>query len=165
MTIKLSLTALLFCMLTACGFHLKGVGNDRINLHTIQLISTDDNQNAYHILKNTLANNHIIITKEAPWKAVISDFRQTRTITAIGSDDSTREIELVDSYQVTLFYNGEKIDSTTISNRTNISYSSSEYLGGIAEEKSAHHQLAWDNADATLRFIDAISTNQPQSKK
>lgn len=163
MPFRIAFLPLFLLLLTACGFHLKGVETSA-HPTDIQLISTDADRMDFNRLKETIKNNRINITDTAEWKAVISDYESARHIIVTGNNGNSREIELIDGYHITLFHNNQNIQSTRISNRTYLSYNSSEYLGNTAEESSAHEQIAQDNADASLRFILATINHHTPNK-
>ena len=57
--------------------------------------------------------------------------------------------------RVTISENGETRGSQTFTARSNVLYRSNAYLGSRAEEAEAHQQLARDNADKLIRYLNA----------
>ena len=75
--------------------------------------------------------------------------------TAIGGTGDTQEIELIDSIHARLEQNGTALGEQTFSSRSNVRYRSDTYLGSSQEEIEAHQQLARDNADKLIRYMNA----------
>lgn len=156
---KKHLTLALPLLLAACGFHLKGLNDDNIVIKNLTLTDTESKHNdAYNTLVTTLNNNHITLTNNSEWKAIISDYQQRQNI--VVDTSKSREVELIASYQISLYHHDKKIENTTISNRTNIEYASGQYLGSISDQKEAWQSLNRQNADASLRYLNAIIGNQ-----
>ena len=75
--------------------------------------------------------------------------------TTTGSTGDTQEIELIDSIHARLEHNGTALGEQTFSSRSNVRYRSDTYLGSSQEEIEAHQQLARDNADKLIRYMNA----------
>lgn len=153
---KLQYTALLCTALSlsACGFHPKGAGS---SIAAIRLQPAETDTVSYTTLTTALKENRIRPDDNAPWTAAIGPEQVESTKTASGSS-STREVELRVSYALALRCANQPAYSTTISSRTNIEYISSEYIGSLEQAKAARAQLARDNADAAIRYINAITS-------
>lgn len=150
---------LLIPLLTACSFHLKGFHTAAPPLHTLALTDTENqHHDAYKTLITILENNQITINPNAEWKAIISDYTQTSDIMVNSS--ANREIELTAGYQVALYHQDKYIGHTTISNRSNIQYASGQYLGSISDKNATLEELYRQNAQATLRYINATIQRQ-----
>ncbi|SUO93538.1 hypothetical protein [Suttonella ornithocola] len=156
------LLSFLFILLSACGFHLKGTEQTLKHLSTLNLISHDETSLEFITLQTALKNQHIQLNNNSPWKVVISDYQQQRNQTA--NSANSREIELISGYQVEMFYQNRAIESIVINNRTSIEYSSSEYIGSSEQEKNAKARLTKENAAATIRFIEAVSSRHPNGQ-
>lgn len=147
--------------LAGCGFHLRGLGDSQdIYVHNVYLAFAGNPDNtSIRALQNVLRQNHVTIASsesETPWKMVVSDFFQRRFRSAVGGENgSVREYEFNDGYTVTVFKSGENLGSVTVNNRSNISYNSSDYIGGSEEIARAHQELARENAFAAMRFLNS----------
>lgn len=158
----------LFCtalIAGGCGFHLRGLGGYSGQVKSVIVVSVDSpDEQAVTALKAVLQNNGIALADQdqTRWKIVLDSFSHTRNQMAIGDDRaSTREIQLIDGYRVTVFKDGVSMGSLPISNRTNVEYSSAQYIGSAEEEENAHRQLAEENAYATLRYLDSRAVQAP----
>lgn len=148
-----------------CGFHLRGLGGYSGQIKSVIVASSDNpDEQAVAALKVVLQNNGIALVDkdQTPWKIVLDSFGHKRNQMAIGDGRaSTREIQLVDGYRVTVFKDGVSMGSLPISNRTNVEYSSAQYIGSAEEEENAHRQLAEENAYAALRYLDSRAIQAP----
>ncbi len=149
--------------LSACGFHLRGVGGQALNIQSLYLVNNGANSGAsalsFNALQETLKNNGVTLLNHAEeniYKVVISDYSTSRRQIASGGDHGdTREIELTDGYHVALFKGEEAIADIVISNNMNVAYTADQYIGSQEEEKLAHKHIANENANATIRFIQS----------
>lgn len=148
-----------FLLLTACGFHLRGLGSSTLLITELSVtVVGDPTSSAVHAFQNSLSDNDIMIVdqKLSPWHVVLSDFRNARNVLAVGGvDGNVRNVSLNDGYRVEVFYNGKSIGSLYISNNTSVQYSSAQFIGDSEEEERAHLQLARENAAAALRYINS----------
>ena len=139
--------------LAACGFHLKGAQQAN-HVHSIHLDLPGGNDELADAIRAALRQQGIIESAEAAVRVTISDIDQ-RVRTTTGSTGDTQEIELFDSFRATISENGETRGSQTFTARSNVLYRSNAYLGSRAEEAEAHQQLARDNADKLIRYLNA----------
>ena len=148
-----------------CGFHLRGFGGRSGHVESVLLVSADgSDEQAVSAFKRILQSNGIALARDnrTPWKIVLDGFTRKRNQTAIGGDESsTREIQLVDGYRVTVFKNGVSMGSLAIDSRSTVEYSSAQYIGSAEEEENAHRQLAEENAHAALRYLDSRAVQAP----
>lgn len=152
------------CLLSACGFHLKGLGGNTLNLDNLYVYSNlerhnESQQQAYDVLLDSLKDSGVHISqseKDSQYKLIVSNFSFSSRQTAIGGDSgNTREVEITDGYTIALFKGEERLGESAISNRRNISYRAGQYIGSTQEESNTHEQLARENAQSALRFIRA----------
>ena len=127
--------------LAACGFHLKGAQQAN-HVHSIHLDLPGGNDELADAIRTAV-------------RVTISDIDHQRVRTTTGSTGDTQEIELFDSFRATISENGETRGSQTFTARSNVLYRSNAYLGSRAEEAEAHQQLARDNADKLIRYLNA----------
>ena len=150
---RLLLASLPFA-LAACGFHLKGA--QRANhVHSIHLSLPNGNGELADAIRAALRQQGIAESAEAAVRVTISDIDNQRVRTTTGSTGDTQEIEIFDGFRATISENGETRGSQTFTGRSNIRYRSNTYLGSRAEEAEAHQQLARDNADKLIRYLNA----------
>ena len=158
---KLCLFACL-CLLSACGFHLKGLSGSSLNFSDIYVLSTVEKPDAsqqltYEALLDALRESGVkLVDSEAAsaHKLVVSNFRFHSREVAIGGDSgNSRELEISDSYSITLFKDNKNLGETTVQSRSNIAYSAGQFIGSLQEERNMHEQLARENAHSALRFI------------
>ena len=147
---RLLLATLAFA-LAACGFHLKGAQQAN-HVHSIHLDLPGGNDELADAIRAALRQQGIIESAEAAVRVTISDIDHQRVRTTTGD---TQEIELFDSFRATISENGETHGSQTFTARSNVLYRSNAYLGSRAEEAEAHQQLARDNADKLIRYLNA----------
>lgn len=153
-------------LLSGCGFHLRGLNTDKITISVLSF-SVEGNMDTQSIsvFQDVLRENNIreVSEGECPWHIIFSEFKRSRIQTALGGNDNdeVRELELTDSYQITLLHNGKPSGTIRVSNRTNVQYSSAQYIGSEEEESNAHKRLAEENAYATLRFLNAKADDNP----
>ena len=136
--------------LVACGFHLKGAQQANY-VHSIYLDLPGGNDELADAIRAALRQQGIIESAEAAVRVTISDIDHQRVRTT----GDTQEIELFDSFRATISENGETRGSQTFTARSNVLYRSNAYLGSRAEEAEAHQQLARDNADKLIRYLNA----------
>ena len=147
---RLLLASLPFA-LAACGFHLKGA--QRANhVHSIHLSLPNGNGELADAIRAALRQQGIAESAEAAVRVTISDIDNQRVRTTTGSTGDTQEIEIFDGFRATISENGETRGSQTFTGRSNIR---NTYLGSRAEEAEAHQQLARDNADKLIRYLNA----------
>ena len=150
---RLLLASLPFA-LAACGFHLKGAQQAN-HVHSIHLDLPGSNDELADAIRTALRQQGIAESAEAAVRVTISDIDHQRVRTTTGSTGDTQEIELFDSFRATISENGETRGSQTFTARSNVLYRSNAYLGSRAEETEAHQQLARDNADKLIRYLNA----------
>ena len=131
--------------LAACGFHLKGAQQAN-HVHSIYLDLPGGNDELADAIRAALRQQGIVESAEAAVRVTISDIDHQRVRTTI---------ELFDSFRATISENGETRGSQTLTTRSNVLYRSNAYLGSRAEEAEAHQQLARDNADKLIRYLNA----------
>ena len=150
------LLALLTLALTACGFHLKGSERGDGHLREISLHWPNGADSTFqNALEAALQQQHITLNDAAAVRLQIDPTDQDRIRTAIGGKVDTQEIELIDSIHARLEHNGTALGEQTFSSRSNVRYRSDTYLGSSQEEIEAHQQLARDNADKLIRYMNA----------
>lgn len=140
--------------LAACGFHLKGAQQAN-HVHSIRLDLPDNNAELAGIIRTALHRQGIGENADAAVRITISDIDNQRVRTSTGSSGDTQEIEIFDGFRATISENGKIRGSQTFTGRSNILYRSNTYLGSRAEEAEAHRQLARDNADKLIRYLNA----------
>ena len=151
--LALALTPLL---LVACGFHLKGTAGGDNRLRELQLDwpnGVDGELDS--ALKAALQQQNITLRAGAPLRVQLDPTDRQRVRTAIGGTGDTQEIELIDSIHARLEHNGTALGEQTFSSRSNVRYRSDTYRGSSQEEIEAHQQLARDNADKLIRYMNA----------
>ena len=167
MAISLRLRLFLFAALlvSGCGFHLRGLDGQKSHVAAVFVVAANDaGEQAVSTFKEVLQNNGIALARDpqTPWKVVLDTFIRNRNQMAIGGQAfSTREIQLTDGYRMTVFKNGKPLGSLPISSRTNVEYSSGQYIGSAEEEENAHRQLAEENAHAALHYLDSLAVQTP----
>ena len=143
-------------LLAACGFHLKGTARGDNNLRELQLDWPNGVDSAFEsALKAALQQQNITLRDDAPLRVQLDPTDRQRVRTAIGGTGDTQEIELIDSIHARLEHNGTALGEQTFSSRSNVRYRSDTYLGSSQEEIEAHQQLARDNADKLIRYMNA----------
>lgn len=160
---KLCLFACL-CLLSACGFHLKGLGDNSLKLKNIYVISATEKldaaqQLAYDALLDALRDSGVaIVDSEAAsaHKLVVSQLHFHHREVAVGGDSgNSRELEITDGYSVALFKDNKNLGETSVQSRSNIAYSAGQFIGSMQEERNTHEELARENAHSALRFIQS----------
>ena len=147
--------ALLPLLLAACGFHLKGSSGGG-HLRELQLDWPNGADSEFeNALKAALQQQNISLRDSAPLRVQLDPTDRQRVRTAIGGTGDTQEIELIDSIHARLEHNGTALGEQTFSSRSNVRYRSDTYLGSSQEEIEAHQQLARDNADKLIRYMNA----------
>ena len=151
----LLLTALPFA-LAACGFHLKGMASGDNRLRAVQLTWSDGGDSDFaQALQDALRQQDIAVEDGASVRVAIAPTEQQRIRTAIGGSGNTEEIELIDSVRIRAEKDGAALGEQTFSSRGNVRYRSNTYLGSQQEETEMHQQLARDNADKLIRYLNA----------
>lgn len=147
--------ALLPLLLAACGFHLKGSSSGG-HLRELQLDWPNGVDSEFeNALKAALQQQNISLRDGAPLRVQLDPTDRQRVRTAIGGKGDTQEIELIDSIHIRLENHGAALGEQTFSSRSNVRYRSDTYLGSSQEEIEAHQQLARDNADKLIRYMNA----------
>ncbi|MDO4643594.1 MAG: hypothetical protein Q4A74_07120 [Cardiobacteriaceae bacterium] len=140
----------------ACGFHLKGTSLSNSRLQTLSLSIPNEENELANTIRTTLQQQNITISDSAAIHVRISDIDHQRIRTAIGGSGNIREIELYDSFRAEIEENGKVLGNQTFTSRSNIRYRSNTYLGSSQEEIETHQQLARDNADKLVRYLNAV---------
>lgn len=143
-------------LLAACGFHLKGTARGDNYLRELQLDWPNGADSAFEsALKAALQQQNINLRDGAPLRVQLDPTDRQRVRTAIGGKGDTQEIELIDSIHARLEHHGAALGEQTFSSRSNVRYRSDTYLGSTQEEIEVHQQLARDNADKLIRYLNA----------
>ncbi|WP_299180288.1 LPS assembly lipoprotein LptE [uncultured Neptuniibacter sp.] len=93
-TIKFILISLTFSLLTACGFHLRGVQDVSAEKSRVTLIANNASNNLLQSLRQNMKFNGIIETQDAPYQLHILDHRYKRRTVTLNSDSDVDEYEL-----------------------------------------------------------------------
>ena len=146
---KKYLLTLILVFLTACGFHLKGLGDGKMEISELYLRNLGEENIAFSTLERALKDNGVNLL-------VVADFYSSSRQTATGSSkEDSREIEINDGYELRIIKDDKVLNKTTLNARTNIQYQSNQYLGNERELEESHKQLAEENANSALRFINS----------
>lgn len=157
MRIQILTAGLYALLLSACGFHLKGT-QDNPTLPTLALIFTQTDPLIEHEITRTLQQHSINLAppSQTSLHLHISTPKPQRYQNAIGGlNGNYHEIELIDSLSIHITQDDTPIAQTILQSRTNISYDTTHYLASQAEEQQSHKQLAQDNAQKLLRYLQA----------
>ena len=142
-------------LISACGFHLKGTKIEN-NLSNIALQCTEENEQC-RAFQELCKSKNIKITDNAEYKIVLADFASSARETANGGNSgNSREVEISDSYKVRVIKQGDVIAERYISNRENLQYKSQNFLGNNRESEITHRNLARENANSALRFVNSV---------
>lgn len=156
---KKYLLTLILVFLTACGFHLKGLGDGKMEISELYLRNLGEENIAFSTLERALKDNGVNLLeneKEGALLIVVADFYSSSRQTATGSSkEDSREIEINDGYELRIIKDDKVLNKTTLNARTNIQYQSNQYLGNERELEESHKQLAEENANSALRFINS----------
>lgn len=93
-TTKFILISLTFSLLTACGFHLRGVQDVSAEKSRVTLIANNASNNLLQSLRQNMKFNGIIETQGAPYQLHILDHRYKRRTVTLNSDSDVDEYEL-----------------------------------------------------------------------
>lgn len=93
-TTKFILISLTFSLLTACGFHLRGVQDVSAEKSRVTLIANNASNNLLQSLRQNMKFNGIIETQGAPYQLRILDHRYKRRTVTLNSDSDVDEYEL-----------------------------------------------------------------------
>lgn len=153
-----------FAFLTACGFHLKGLGNEQLEISELYLRNLGEGNLAFSALENALKTAGIKLLNgetEGAVVVLVSNFyinsRQTATG---GSRNDSREIEINSGYEIKVLRNSQILGETNLNARSSIYSNPTQYSGNAQEAEAVRKQLAEENANSAIRFINATIKKQ-----
>ncbi|MBR1374652.1 MAG: hypothetical protein IJ566_01030 [Cardiobacteriaceae bacterium] len=142
-------------VISACGFHLKGTKIEN-HLSNLELQCTEENEQC-RAFQELCKIQNISISDSAEYKVVLTDFTSQARETANGGDSgNSREVEISDGYKVRLIKQGSVIAERNIINQESLQYKSQNFLGNNRESEITHKNLARENANSALRFVNSV---------
>lgn len=145
-------------LVAACGFHLKGQGNNTTTLQAIYLECECSDSLATTIVQR-LQNRGIqlISTPGTGLDVTIDTPEETAFDTVTGDRDRSKEVELTNAFTVHVSQNGHQLDQQRIQSSAYINYDSDTYLGNSAEATETRTRLWQDNTDKLIRYLESTA--------
>ncbi|BBF87379.1 LPS-assembly lipoprotein RlpB precursor [Aquitalea magnusonii] len=153
----LALASLVF-LLSACGFHLKGMGGSSRPLPFNSVYVEEGSSKLGPILHETLARNEKLVLLSAPKQAeavlsVLSE-NQAREVSTINSGGKVNEYLLSYTASVRTVLGGVPVEpDMVISVRRYLNYSDSDVLGKEQEEALLWNDIRRDAAEQLIRRL------------
>lgn len=156
-------------LLSACGFHLRGLGADRISLQEINVTAANQHGETERVLDEALreAGVKLVAADKAPYSVRLLNERSTRRSVATTSDVRVAEYGLKLEVQFELLNAAGKqvIAPTTVSAQRVYSFDSSSLVGSSEEEQQLDTEMRRDVASQIISRIDAtVSSQQAKTK-
>lgn len=160
---------IVFCLLaiSACGFHLRGAGQNDVwpaQLQEMQLRFDDSASRDFRVLmRNRLVDGHKvkIVTRVAP-ELVISDVRLERRVLSLSATGKVSEYLLRFQASFALLHNDGKtvIEKQTVRLQRAFTFDNTNILASELEEARLSEQMQNDAVRRILRRVIALAKNQ-----
>lgn len=150
--------------LTACGFHLRGVGDAKLEPLELYLRNLAEENFAFSSLENSLKTAGVKLldgeTEGAVVVLVSNFYTNSRQTATGGSRNDSREIEINSGYEIKVLRNSQILGETNLNARSSIQSTPAQYSGNAQEAEEVRKQLAEENANSAIRFINATIKKQ-----
>lgn len=154
------------CMLTACGFELRGSnGNANLPFKTIYIALPENSSLGVELKRNirtSLGTQVVKEKKDAQAALEVLDELRDRQVLSLNSQGSVREFALIYKLRFRVVNNAGKefLPPTEITVKRDMSFTESQFLAKESEEELLYRDMQTDLVQQLLRRLAAIKITE-----
>lgn len=168
---QITTLALMLCLLSACGWHLRGQVDLPLALRILDLNAAAADYTTQSALKQALLSNGVTLNADADYQLKVLSERANKRTLAVTSNAKASEYELIQTLSfVLLDSNGQVVsDEVEIKSFRTQQYDADAAIGKAQEETNMRREMKFDNANKVLLRLKALkifeAKTQPVNKQ
>jgi len=149
---------MLSCLVTACGWHLRGQVDVPVAYRILDLQANKASPLSQKMLRQSFLSNGITLSEDAPYILTITNEQSDRRTLAVTSNAKASEYELIETLSFKVVDSENQLESNDIdvtSYRT-LQYDASAEIGKAQEEQNLRREMKQSNAYNILLRLKAV---------
>jgi len=160
------ITLMLSCLVTACGWHLRGQVDVPVAYRILDLQANKASPLSQKMLRQSFLSNGITLSEDAPYILTITNEQSDRRTLAVTSNAKASEYELIETLSFKVVDSENQLESNDIdvtSYRT-LQYDASAEIGKAQEEQNLRREMKQSNAYNILLRLKAVKLKPIQGQ-